>query len=412
MAPSDSEPGLPPPGPGPVAGDARLEDLDILRGFALLGVLLMNLHFWFRGPVERYALAAHPFPGAANAVTDLLTMVVFNEKSVTLFAFLFGAGLTMQLERAQARGRAFGPYAARRLSALLAFGLLHVALLWVGDILYYYAICGALLLPFLRRSAASTLRWGLVLTFLPLAAGLLLAQAPSPSDLAAWRTEMAAAAQASLQAYGQGSWAAAAGFRIHQFLRTAGELAGFVPYTLGLFLLGSAAWKRGVLREPGAHLRLLRGLVVGGALALAATAGLTAWALARGRFGQLYLGGGPAFLMLLVTPPLALGYAAGLLLLLRRPGARRWLRILAPMGRMALTNYLLQSLAMTWFFNGYGLGLYGKIGPFAGTLLLGGAFYLLQIAVSAWWLARFRFGPLEWIWRCLTYAARQPFRAA
>jgi uncharacterized protein len=396
----------------PVQAWERIQAIDAIRGFALLGVLLMNLHFWFRGPAERYTLSPHPFHGFGDVAADVAVMVFFNAKSVTLFSFLFGAGLCVQLERTAARGAAFGPYAARRLSALLAFGLLHIAFLWAGDILYYYALTGSLLLLFLNRSAKAALGSGLALIALPLLVGLFLSPAPNESLIADHRSEALAAVQASLQAYGHGTWTQAAAFRFHQWLHTLSEIAGFLPYTLGMFLLGGAAWKRGVFRDPESHLMLIRRVAWLGLLGLIATAAVIAWAIRAGRFGELYMGSGPSLALLLATPPLSLAYAAWMLLLWRREGWRRRLGALAPLGRMALTNYLLQSLAMTWLFNGYGGGLYGRMGPFAGTLGLGLAFYALQILFSHGWLRRFQCGPVEWLWRCLTYGTRQPFRAS
>lgn len=396
----------------PVQAWERIQALDAIRGFALLGVLLMNLHFWFRGPVEAYWASAHPYRGFGDAWTDVAMMVFFNGKSVTLFSFLFGVGLSVQLERAAARGAAFGAYAARRLSSLLAFGLLHIALLWCGDILYYYALIGAPLLLFLRRSARAAFIWGVALIVLPLVAGLLLASPPTAAELAHRQAQAVAGAQASLAAYGHGSWLQAATFRLHQFWGIFQDVKSFVPYTLGLFLLGAAAWKRGVFRDPESHLKLIRAVAWLGLVGLVATLALVAWALRAGRFSDLDLGSDLAMLGYLITPLLSFGYAAWILLLWRREAWRRVLAWLAPMGRMALTNYLLQSLVLTWLFNGYGFGLYGKLGPFLGTLGIGLALYALQILLSIVWLRRFQYGPLEWLWRCLTYGARQPFRVS
>ena len=394
----------------PVQAWERIQALDAIRGFALLGVLLMNLHFWFRGPVEAYYLAAHPCRGFGDAWTDVAMMVFFNGKSVTLFSFLFGVGLSVQLERAAARGAAFGAYAARRLSALLAFGALHILLLWSGDILYYYAITGALLLLFLRRSARAALLFGLAFIIVPLAAGLLLSTPPTAADLAQRQAQATAGLQASIAAYGHGSWMQAAAFRLHQFKGIFLDVRSYLPYTLGLFLLGTAAWKRDVFRDPEGHLKLIRAVAWLGLAGLAATLALVGWAIHAGRFSDLDLGSDLALVGYLITPLLSFGYAAWILLLWRRGAWRRVLAWLAPLGRMALTNYLLQSVAMTWLFNGYGFGLYGKLGPFIGTLGVGLAFYALQILFSVWWLRRFQYGPCEWLWRCLTYGARQPFR--
>ncbi len=397
------------PSSEPVRAGERVTAIDVIRGFALLGVLLMNIQYWFRCPMEAYALAPHPWPGAANAITDTLLSIFMEGKSVSLFSFLFGVGLLIQMERATDRGVAFGPYAARRLTALLAFGILHITLLWVGDILHFYAIVGALLLLFLKRSPKTTFLWALALLGLPFLIMTVVAIFKTtplhPKDNAS----ALAFVDACVRAYGHGSWMETVRFRWHHYARDLGILAPFCIYALGLFLLGHSAWRRGVFRDPESHLGLIRKTLLLGGAGLVLSGFVALWGaqhpLARDPF-SIWIKNA-AFMV--ATPLLALGYAAAILLLLRREAPRRALGLLAPVGRMALSNYLVQSVVMTLLYNGYGLGLYNQVGPFIGTLL-GLALFALQIPFSAWWLNRFRFGPMEWVWRCLTYWKLQPFR--
>jgi uncharacterized protein len=171
--------------------------------------------------------------------------------------------------------------------------------------------------------------------------------------------------------------------------------------------IGAAAWKAGVFRDPGGHRRLLwRVAVVGGGVGGAATL-LMVYAASTGQ----PVGFAPALVEAASSGPLALAYAAGLLLALRSPSATRLAAPFAAAGQMALTNYLVQSLVLSLLFYGYGLGLYGRLGSLAAGGV-GLAVYAGQVVFSWMWLRRYRFGPVEWVWRSLTYGRCQPMRRA
>ena len=176
-----------------------------------------------------------------------------------------------------------------------------------------------------------------------------------------------------------------------------------LPRTLSLFALGIWAWRAQVF-APHGRLPMLRwtawlGLLGGGLATL----------LSAGIFGEISLGAADAIISDLAAIALALGYGALLLLLYDRPGARRWLQLLAPLGRMALSNYLMQSVIFGWIFYGYGLGCFATMSS-THAAILGIAVYGCQAALSHLWLQRYRFGPVEWLWRSATYAAWQPLR--
>ena len=204
--------------------------------------------------------------------------------------------------------------------------------------------------------------------------------------------------------YSSGSFSEILRFRIH-------ELAEFVPLhayvfarTLALFGLGVLAWRSGMLAHPDRFPRLLRfiaiaGLTVGLGLTIADALGaIRTWT---------WLGSISRALPHCGTTVLALGYGATLIVAMQTPRVRRVLRPMAPMGRMAFTNYIMQSIVFGWVFYGYGLGQFGKLGV-AVTAVLGLAVYAAQVLASAWWLKSYRFGPLEWLWRTLMYGQRQP----
>ena len=394
----------------PVAPEARLLQLDVLRGLALLGVLLVNLSL-FSG--SEWIFEAHqPYPlGWGGAVLQFLCTALVESKAAALLAMLFGAGLAIQAEALDRRGEPHLPFSLRRVGALALLGLAHSFLLWDGDILLDYALISLLMLPILRVGPRRLL-WTLPLLWA--AAGLLILPFAGRIASASSLLEASARFQAlSAGPHAAPSWVEMWRYNAWEMVHVMGpvRLANRLPILLPFFLLGAYFWKKGFFSDPGRHRRtLVRLLVLFGLLGLAANLIPQArvWAFATTltfRPFRVLL----RVSYLLAKPGLTLGYAAGLLLLMEHPGIRRALGIFAPLGRMALTQYLLQSLVCTWVFNGHGLGLYGKV-PVSHYLAGGVVFFALQVATSHLWLARFRMGPAEWLWRRLTYRGAQPFR--
>ena len=407
----------------PVDADARVQALDVLRGFALLGILLMNIE-GMAGPLMGAMTGVDPASTGADRVVDTLIYLFVQGKFYPLFSLLFGMGFAVMLVRAEAAGRPFFGVYLRRVLALLGIGLAHALLLWSGDILLTYALIGLPMLLFFRRTPVSRLpKWGIGLVLFPcllmLSFGMLgsLAQS-SPGEAAGFEASMAEQAQqmaalveAERQAYGSGTYAEA----VAQRGRDTGVLIGFTAMfgwsILGLFLLGAWFARSGAIAHPEQHARLharLRWLALPVGLAMM----LCSWWLEPTMdFGRMDLRSASAqVLHTLAGMLMALGYMAWIVRALQDSPLAGPLGRLAPAGRMALTNYLLQSLAMTWIFYGYGLGYFGQL-PRAWQPLLVVAFFLLQVAWSHWWLARFRFGPVEWLWRWATYGRRPPMRA-
>lgn len=384
----------------PIAADAaptspaeRVEAIDIVRGLALFGVLVVNLLIAFRVPIfQSYLPSRPPLEGVGRAV-DLFMRYVLQGKALTLFAFLFGAGLAIQWERLAARGE--GPYRLfRRLAVLLAFGLAHLLLVWSGDILTVYALLGFVATPLMAAAPARLLRWAAMLFGI----SILLSLMPWPAvpDARVFALENATASHV----YANGSYRDIRAYSLHELAVTQPMLLYLHPQTLGLFLLGAWAWRKGLLRDPSRHRGLLHGIAIVGIVAGAILTHLNnseAWTPSTALGAVLLF---PSFSFAPVV--LAMGYAAVLLLALEHAGARRVLAAFGPVGRMAFSNYIAQSLVFTTVFFGYGLGLMGRVGP-AAALAFGIAVYALQVAWSAAWLRRHRFGPLEWLWRTLTY---------
>jgi uncharacterized protein len=373
--------------PAPVSPTERIDSLDVLRGVALLGVLAVNVVTEFRVSIfEQFLPPVRTAPPLDRAVESFLALAV-QLKALALFSFLFGVGLAIQLTRLSGNRRRF-TLIVRRLLVLLTIGLAHLLVLWNGDILTEYALAGFVALPFvlgprwlLAVGATLFLALYLVMPLLP-----PVIWWPTP----AWMTAHVAEAR---HVYATGDFWEVLQFRILEVPSLLPLHVSIFPRTVGLFLLGAFVWRTGVLRRPASHFGLLGaigvvGILAGGGFAVASHVGRSS-------------------VESLAALLLASGYGAALI------GATQlWPRLLlwaAPIGRMAFTNYLAQSVIFGFIFYGYGLGLFGHLGASA-ALAIGIAVYLAQIVASTWWLKHYRFGPVEWLWRTAMYGKRQPMR--
>jgi uncharacterized protein len=379
----------------PVGLTERVAALDVLRGLALLGVLLVNLLTAFRVSLFEHILTFHTHPGWLDRSVDVLVAGLLEFKAFGLFSLTFGIGVCIQAERALARGVRGALFLLRRFLILLGFGLIHLFIIWNGDILALYAVCGLLLLPLLRLRPA---------LLLVLAAGSFALTYILPFD-ALWPSEAVLrghAARATL-IYTEGTLGEILAFRrLEAWQFIVPLLVSVLPRTFALMLLGIAAWRSGVLREPGQHRAVLWIVLLGAGGVGAMATVVQVMATSSGR---------PVSTVVEAcsSVPLALGYAAALFLWM---GPGRPAPLLAPVaavGQMALTNYLVQSLVLGFVFYSYGLGLFGKLGP-AAAAAIGLVLYAGQLAFSWVWLRRYRFGPFEWLWRSLTYGRAQPMR--
>lgn len=389
-----------PPALRPATTAERVEMVDALRGFALAGVFLANVAHMSMPMLVAQQPALRVSPGWLDATVSWLMTWLVEGKFYLLFSFLFGMGMCMQAQRADARGARFAGVFGMRLLVLLIIGVAHGSLIWAGDILSTYALLGWVLLA-LRRAPD---RWLLFIAGALVSASLIACGAGALLDQEI--PEMQKLIAQAESAYVDPSWREVTRQRVADYVWTLVHTIAAYPHILAMFALGMWAARRGVLRDPLAHAPLLQRIAVLGlplGLLLNAVA-----ATAATRTDS----GGPAVLIYWVSyavggPLLTFGYAAGFALLWIQATPRRALGLLAPTGRMALTNYLTQSLLCTTLFYGYGLGWFGKL-TFAQGVALAVLVYPMQIAVSHAWLRGFRFGPAEWLWRSLTYAQPQP----
>jgi len=404
----------------PTAPEERIEVLDVLRGFALLGILMVNMAFYSQ-PIVVPFLGEPAGARAIDRAASLFIRFFAEGKFYSLFSLLFGIGLFVQMTRVEARGGAFGALYARRLLVLLAIGVAHALFIWPGDILATYALLGFILLAFRKRKPKTLAVWAVGLVVVPLVLAvvsmvvihLVRGQAHDAAALAAAQsqrmTRWAGLAAQEWQAYRQGSFLEVTRQRARDVVLLLPSLVRMVPGILCMFVSGLWVARRGLLHDVAANRRLLvriisvclpLGLIANALLVLAhnrGAGGPGGWFLAG--YAAVAIGG----------PLLCFAYASGLALLVAGEPWRQRLAPLGAAGRMALTNYLLQSLVCTTLFYGYGVGLLGRLGAAAG-LALALALWAAQLGLSVLWLRHFRYGPAEWLWRSLTYLRAQPMR--
>jgi uncharacterized protein len=399
---------------GPTDAADRLGHLDVLRGFALLGILLVNFQYFTR-PVVAVMAGADPSLSGIDRFVDQAVMALAEGKFFPLFSALFGAGFVLIRERAAAGGGDASRLYLRRLLVLALFGAVHGSLVWAGDILLLYAVLGLTMLLFFRETPAHRqLAWAMLFIFTPpllfwLFVGAVEASAGDPErhaqfvrQIDAEQADLIERMRSAEAVYSAGAWTEVARQTARDFGFLLSQGLFWATPVLGYFLLGRWLLTSGRLRDPDRHGRFFGalatwGTLVGGALSIAAAVIMHDLPYLQPS-AALALG---MSLMALGAPLLMLGYVG---LVLRFRDRLAWL---APAGRMALTNYLLQSLVWTFIFYGYGLGLWDQVSR-AWHPVLVIAFFVLQVMLSRWWMARFRFGPAEWVWRSLTYLQPQP----
>ena len=403
----------------PISAAERIEAMDVLRGFALLGILLMNIEAVV-GPLFQALTGLDPSLRGADRWTDALIYIFVQGKFYTLFSLLFGMGFAVMLARAQAAGRPFVALYLRRTLALLATGLVHALLIWSGDVLVAYALMALVLLALFRHTPQSRLpKWGVGLYLVPsllmLAIGLATLDPGVATAMRAAIAEDAVAMGAGLEAqriaYGSGDFAAATARRIADMRMM---LSDYLPVwgsqILGMFLIGAWFARSGAIARPQGFAALywrLRSIALPLGLAMML---LSFWLVPTLDFARLDPRSALASALAATGSLLmCLGYVGLVVGGLQSPVWSRRLALLAPAGRMALSNYLLQSLLCTLLFYHYGLGLFEQL-PRVWQVPFALALFALQVAISHWWLRRYRFGPAEWLWRTLTYLRPQPMR--
>ncbi len=395
----------------PISLPERIEILDVLRGLAVCGILIGNMQ-WFSGYGMMPPSVARQSP-FVDQTTHFLVHFFVEGKFYSIFSFLFGFGFALQIARAEERGDLKASLFKRRLFWLLVIGLLHAYLLWSGDILSIYAVMGFVLILFRKKTNDALLKWAFVLLAVPILTYILLyilfvALIP-PGALAKLDAAQIDFWNATVRKVPQSSYLQIiTGYNLNMIV---GRYASLIlemrlPKLLAMFLLGSYAYRRGFFQNLSSHRPFIRRVLVYGLiLGLVGNVAFAALAGAEAVFPPSPAGIAGVISYAFGVPALALFFIALVATLWQKAAWRRLLAWLAPVGRMALTNYLLQTVISVFIFYGYGFGQFGRFGARAATLIAL-AIFLFQIFMSALWLKYFAYGPMEWIWRQLTYRRR------
>jgi uncharacterized protein len=403
----------------PTIDAERLDILDALRGFALAGIFLLNLAafsgFAFMTPEQ---MAASPTASLDLPIAGIVVWLGYG-KFYSLFSLLFGIGFSLQLAAAERREDHTLSVFRRRLLVLMVIGAVHLYV-WEGDILFLYAIMGFFLIPFRRSSDSSLLTAAVALVFAPIALEILIVASGGLLDPGAPFNRLG---RSVLVATGfspdalpypllrDAGWMEYLRFQLSGvFFRYEELLTTGRPFkVLGMFVLGLWVGRSGMLADLTPWIPTLR-RVRRWAFALGLPASLAQAALLIGGTGDNpWLKIGESIAYALGVAPLALGYATTFAILWQSSEWRTRAVRLAPAGRLALTNYLSQTVFGLAVFYGIGLGLMGHVGPIWWPLITV-AVISVQVALSRWWLERFVFGPVEWLWRQATYRQRLPIR--
>lgn len=427
-SPPDAAPACPPPAPapadlsalGPSAPSDRIVAIDVLRGFALLGILLIN--------IRSFAMIDATFfnPYAAGPISRLdLAAWYFEEifaytKFMAIFSMLFGAGVLLMSQRRERAGLPTARVHYRRMLGLLLIGLLHAYLIWDGDILVAYAICGSVVYLFRRwRPSRLFILAGVLLligTGIYWAWGMSLAYMPA-DELRQFEEQMLHPTPQAIEqevSISRSSWLEQLPYLVESSLVM--QTLVFASYVFwrvtALMLIGMGLFKLGVLTGRASR-QVYIGLLAAAVLIGLPLVLLGLWwhpAYARDTMQSMTVGALPNYWG---SIPMAMGYSA-VIMLLCQPTPPRWMHPLAAVGRTALTNYLLQSLICTLLFYGHGLALFGRV-SWAGQLVVVVLVWALQLSLSTLYLRRFQIGPVEAAWRIVTYwglhRSRQTVRA-
>ena len=396
---------------GPVQASERIQTLDIVRGFALLGILIMNMP-GFASSFFAEADGSHLWADALNQRAEQIRDMLFSGKFNSMFSLLFGIGFTIQLARMMERDSRHGLIQyVRRLLVLFAFALVHCLVLWTGDVLHIYVILGFGLLLMRNVSNKTVVILIVALLCYPAISGTLRLLVMTPDRVAELVKDAQAWEASNNLAYGQGSFLDAAREHTREMIHAYGDpwalwgTLGFYVQMATTMLIGFLIGRNGWVYRIRELMPVIRRLQWS-ALALGIVCSLL-----FGIVGQYTRTPGPSPLKILVGMAYVLSrlgmmsfYVLTIVRLAQLPSWQRRFGPIAATGRMPLTNYLMQTVIATALFYGWGLGLWGKVGPAWQLLMAFAIYFVIQVPLSTIWLRRFEYGPLEYLWRRGTYS--------
>ncbi|TQV75256.1 DUF418 domain-containing protein [Aliikangiella marina] len=395
----------------PITSSERMVSLDLIRGIAILGILIMNIQSFGNLFATYFNPTINGDFSGLNQITWFITHIFFEQKFYTIFSMLFGAGIVVMAEKASAKGLSAAKYHYRRSVLLILFGLLHGYLIWYGDILNIYGLFALIVFLMWKKSPRFQIVSGLVLILL-LSGFMLLGYLAMPAEDAAQMQSLFIPSEEviakEIAAY-QGTWSESFAQRIEAMAHMFSFIGFGIFRITGCMLLGMAFYKLGIFsaqRSKQFYWKLIYWCLLPG-LAMAT---YSAYALNQSGFldaktVQMKL----AQYNYLGSLLMAIGYIGMFNLFFLSEGFKKLKQRLQAVGQMAFTNYITQSLICTSLFYGFGLGLFSMLSRFE-MVLVAILVLALQMVWSPWWLKKFRFGPLEWLWRSLTYFKLQPMK--
>ena len=398
---------------GPTLQAERIEALDVLRGVAVMGILVMNIQSFSMIDTAYWNPSSYGDLTGGNHRVWLLSHVLTDQKFMTIFSMLFGAGIVLMSARREAAALPPAGVHYRRMVILLLFGTLHGYLLWWGDILNHYAMCGLLVYLLRRWRPGWLLVTGIGAITVPAVISALFGWALPYLPLEVveeFKMQWAPPADAVAQqvATYQGSWVHQMGHRAPMMfgVQTLGLMFAVMWRAGGVMLLGMALFKWGVLSAKRSVVTYAVIVVGGAGLGIPVILyGVRQNVAAQWDMNySFFLGGQYNYWASILV---ALAWIGLVMLLCKRRGTPWLTRPLAAAGQMAFTNYILQSVICTTIFYGHGFGLFGQIERL-GQISIVVVVCVFQLIISPVWLHYFRFGPLEWLWRSLTYRQLQP----
>lgn len=398
------------PQPSPIDKPDRIGSLDALRGLALLGILLVNI-FSFAQPHYASPSAYGDLHGGNFAVW-LFSHTFAYLKFLSIFSMLFGAGVYLFTSRIESMGRQSGWLHYRRMLVLIIFGLVHAYFFWFGDILVHYGICGLLLYPFRKLHPRRLILIGAGVLLIPILAGVFYLRTMGPQEVREFEKDLHPnpAAIASDLATFRGGWIGQLSTRASEAFEFETTVFGWEYFwrELGLMLIGMALFKLGVFsaKLPKAlYLRMISAAIMVG-IPLTLYGVYVNYKVEWQSMATYFRG---EFVDYLASLFVAFGWIGVVMLACKEPSLEKFTRPLKAVGRAAFSNYILQTFICTTLFYGHGFGLYGRISR-VGQFWIVLAIWLVQLIASTLWFRFFRMGPLESLWRSLTYWQPQSLR--
>ncbi len=406
--------------PSPNENQERMLSLDILRGLAIFGILLVNMKMMNTPYIYLELTGIQLWEDGLNQFISTFISIFAQGKFYTMFSFLFGVGFMIFLERAAEKNHKPVRLFIRRMIILFGIGMIHALLIWWGDILMMYAIGGLFLLFFYKTTPKTKIIWAFALLLfyvflISILVGLSTLDQMTASEslrydkqvqIEAYKQEI----ENSMYAYGQGAFKEVMSQRIKDVtFMIPNNISAFLLF-MPMFLFGAYAGQQKMFQNIPQHIGFIRKVWFSTMLIGIPFSIVKYWSanqlepLTFNIYTNLEAVGS-AF----GDGALSLFYITTIILIIQLPTWRKRLTPLAYVGRTAISNYLLQSILCTLLFYSYGLGLYGQVSPLWG-LVLTLFIFAIQLISSKRWLQTFRIGPVEWLWRSITYGKIQPFK--